>query len=220
MSKAGNALAGLALAGSLFSSGAAETPMLPRPWQHQDVGAVEVKGAAAHRGGVFTLSGTLDTWGTNDGFHFAWQRLQGDGEIIARVISVENTQAHAKGGVMFRESLEANARHAQACTTPGDGAQFLLRTETSGKTSATHSDADKGKFPRWLKLVRKGDDFSGYDSADGATWTLLGKTNIAMGKVALVGLTASSHQKSTPGRTVFDSVKVMKSVPDRNPARQ
>lgn len=200
----------LLLGAAVFCTKAAESPALPAPWQHQDVGAAEVKGEAAHRGGVFSVRGSLDTWGTNDGFHFTWQRLDGDGEIVARVLSVENTQGHAKGGVMFRESLDANAKHAQACTTPGDGAQFLMRTETGGKTSATHSEVDKGKFPRWLKLVRAGNELSGYESADGAAWLPLSRTNVALGKSAFVGLTASSHQKSAAGTTTFDSVRVTK----------
>lgn len=205
------AAAGLLLGAAIFSTEAAQSPALPAPWQHQDIGAVEVKGQSGHQAGVISVRGSLDTWGTNDGFHFTWQRLEGDGEIVARVLLVENTQAHAKGGVMFRESLEANAKHAQACTTPGDGAQFLMRTETGGKTSATHSDVDKGKFPRWLKLVRTGNELSGYESADGTAWMLVGRTNVALGKSAFVGLTASSHQKSTAGTTTFDSVRVTKS---------
>ena len=30
----------------------------------------------------------------------------------------------------------------------------------------------KGKFPCWLKLVRRGNEFSGYESLDGETWWL------------------------------------------------
>ncbi len=97
---------------------AAEPDSLVDPWQHQDVGVVEVKGSAAFAKGVFTLRGTLDTWGTNDGFHFVWQPLTGDGQIVARVLTVENTMNHAKAGVMFRESLAADARHAEIVVTP------------------------------------------------------------------------------------------------------
>src|SRR5258707_1281011 len=78
---------------------------LPAPWQHQDIGAVVVGGSARATNGVFTLQGTLDIWGTSDGCHFVWQKLKGDGVIVARVLSIENTQGHAKGGVAIRESL-------------------------------------------------------------------------------------------------------------------
>ena len=74
---------------------AAEPESLFGSWKHQDIGAVEVKGSASFNQGVFTLQGTLDTWGTNDGFHFVWQPFRGDGEIKARVLAVENTMSHA-----------------------------------------------------------------------------------------------------------------------------
>src|SRR4051794_36509259 len=104
---------------------AAEPATLPTPWQHQDIGAVQVKGDAKFNDHVFTISGTLDTWGTNVGFHFVWQSMRGDGEIIARVLTVENTFNHAKAGVMIREALTTDSKHAKACVTPVDGTQFL-----------------------------------------------------------------------------------------------
>ncbi len=79
---------------------------LPSPWEHQDIGAVTVPCNASELKGTFILSGTLDIWGTSDGGHFAWRKLEGDGTMIAHVLSVENTQNHAKGGLAIRESLE------------------------------------------------------------------------------------------------------------------
>src|SRR5438105_12476954 len=128
-----------------LAAGAAEPQTLFGSWKHQDIGAVEVKGSASFNQGVFTLQGTLDTWGTNDGFHFAWQTFRGDGEIVARVLAVENTMNHAKAGVMFRESLGADSKHADACVTSVDGTQFLARTQARGKSTASHSGLDKAK---------------------------------------------------------------------------
>lgn len=71
-----------------FALGRAAEPAeaaLPSPWKHQDVGAVPLPGTASAADGVFTLRGALDIWGTNDGCHFAWQPLKGDGAIVARV---------------------------------------------------------------------------------------------------------------------------------------
>lgn len=188
----------------------AKAESLPGDWKHQDVGAVEVKGGATFDGGVFTLQGTLDTWGTNDGFHFVWQRWRGDGQIVARVLTVANTASHAKAGVMFRESLAANARHAQACVTPVDGTQFLTRAETGGKTTSAKTGADKGKLPYWVKLVRAGNTFSGFESADGQQWRLIGSTNVAMSAQVYVGLTTSSHQKTNLCQATLDKVAVTK----------
>ena len=167
---------------------------------------MEVKGSAALSQGVFTLKGTLDTWGTNDGFHFVWQPFRGDGQIVARVLTVENTMNHAKAGVMLRESLAADAKHAEACVTPVDGTQFLARTEPGAKTTSAHTGLDKGKLPYWVKLVRAGDKFSGYESADGEKWALIGSTNIMMNSQVLAGLVTSSHQKTTLCTATIDKV--------------
>ncbi|MBC8001234.1 MAG: hypothetical protein H7X97_01485 [Opitutaceae bacterium] len=184
------------------------TGLLPAPWQHQDVGAVEVKGHASFDQDTFTLKGTLDTWGTNDGFHFVWQKFNGDGQIVARVLSVENTFNHAKAGVMIRESLATDAKHAEACVTPVDGTQFLTRDQTGGATKSAKTGLDKGKLPYWVKLVRSGSIFSGYESSDGERWTLIGSTNIAMKSETLVGLVTSSHHKTVLCTATLDRVVV------------
>jgi len=48
----------------------------------------------------------VDIWGTADEFTFAWKSLTGNGTIVAKVESVENTDPWAKAGVMIRESLK------------------------------------------------------------------------------------------------------------------
>jgi hypothetical protein len=72
---------------------------LPDPWSARDVGDVAIQGSARHDDGRFILTGTLDIWGKADGFHFAYQALEGDGQIVARVTAVQNTNPHAKAGV-------------------------------------------------------------------------------------------------------------------------
>jgi hypothetical protein len=205
-----------AVAALLFSlitgviSQAADDAALSSPWKHQDVGAAEVKGSARFANGVFTLQGTRDTWGTNDGFQFVWQQWNGDGEIVARVTAVENTQGHAKAGIMFRESLDAGARHATAAVTPGDGSQFLKRSDTGDKTTSSKTGLDKGVFPFWLKLVRAGNQFSSFESKDGKTWRPIGNDTVAMAPRAYVGLVTSSHQPAILCTATLDSVTLKK----------
>ena len=66
---------------------------LPAPWTNADVGAPVLSGSASHSAGVFTIDGAgVDIWGTADQFHFVYQQVDGDVEIVARVESV--TAAH------------------------------------------------------------------------------------------------------------------------------
>jgi len=91
---------------------------LPKPWSNADIGSVGSKGDASYANGIFTLTGSgADIWGTADAFQFAYQSLNGDGTLVARVTSLDYTHFWAKTGVMIRESLNANARHAMVTLT-------------------------------------------------------------------------------------------------------
>jgi hypothetical protein len=67
-----------------------------------------------------------DIWNTTDEFRYAFKRLTGS-SIIARVDSITNTNAWAKGGVMIRETLDPSSRHAMVVVTPGSGVAFQRR---------------------------------------------------------------------------------------------
>jgi regulation of enolase protein 1 (concanavalin A-like superfamily) len=167
-----------------------------------------VAGDARLDDGAYTMTGTLDIWGKADGFHFAYRPIDGDGTITARVLAVQNTNNHAKGGVMIRESLAADSRHATMVVTAVDGTQFLRRKEAGGLTTSTGPRRDRGVFPYWVRLVRAGDEFRAYESPDGKDWVLVGTETIPIGRRAYVGLTASSHQKAVANTVKIDRVAV------------
>ena len=203
---------------------------LPAPWKHQDIGAAQTPGTAEHAAGVFTLQGSLDIWGTADGCQIAWQALHGDAELAARVTAMENPGgvAHAKASLCIRESLNAGSRHVTLCVTPTDGTQFLYRDKTDGKTTRIFADAEalkssvpKGQFPCWLRIVRHGDEFSGYESVDGEKWQLSGRIKLNLAAETVIGLAASSHKPDVLTKATFDHVKLSLSLPRprRNPPR-
>jgi Tol biopolymer transport system component len=178
------------------------------PWSHRDIGAVSKNGAARLRDGTHEITGTLDIWGKADGFHYVYQPFEGDAEIIARVTAVENTNEHAKAGVMIRESLDPAARHATMVVTPVDGTQFLRRKEAGNVTTNTNPGRHRGTLPCWVKLVRHGDSFSAFESLDGQDWTLAATDTVPMGRKVYVGLVSSSHQKLITNTSKLDHVTV------------
>jgi hypothetical protein len=186
---------------------------LPGPWAHRDIGDVAVKGDARLEGEVYTISGTLDIWGKADGFHFVSRPLDGDGQIVARVTAVENTNNHAKAGVMIRDSLAPGAVHATMVATAVDGTQFLVRKEAENVTTAARTGRDKGVFPCWVKLVRAGQTFTAYESTDGKDWVKAGTDTIPMGRQVFVGLVVSSHQKTVTNTSKLDHVTVEPAAP-------
>jgi hypothetical protein len=188
---------------------------LPAPQRHVDVGAPAVKGTAFFSNGTYTVrAGGAAINGTTDQFHFVYQELSGDGEIVARVGSLGNTHGWAKAGVMFRESLAADASHASAFVTPANGYAFQRRTD-AGSTSVLSSGGD-GAAPGWLKVARRGSTFEAFRSADGISWTSIGYDDVAMGQTALVGLAVSARSATATTTAVFDGVAIAASTPPEN----
>ncbi len=186
---------------------AATAATLPSPWLDKDIGTVGVVGNAGYSNSVYTLQGSgSDIWNTADGFHFAYQPLSGDGTIVARVNSITNTNAWAKAGVMIRESLDANARHAMVVVTPSSGVSFQYRTTVGGTSLDTTTSGLQA--PHWVKLTRVGSTFTGYRSIDGKTWTLVGSATISLNSNIYVGLAVTSHNDAALATANFDNVSL------------
>lgn len=180
---------------------------LPSGWSQQDIGSTGVAGSATHTAGSYTLNGSgADIWGTADAFHYAWQSLSGNGEITARIASVENTDVWAKAGVMIRESLTAGSAHASIFVSPGSGVSFQRRTATSGTSASTTTPGITA--PRWVKIARSGNTLTASHSADGTSWTTLGSGTIPMASTIYIGLAVTSHANTTDCTAVFDNVTV------------
>jgi uncharacterized repeat protein (TIGR01451 family) len=178
---------------------------LPSPWASKDIGQVAATGGVSHVSGTFTIVGSgADIAGTGDEFRFVYQTGSGDCSVVARVTSLGNTDAAAKAGVMIRESLNANARHASTLITPANGAVFSSRSVTGGGSSQVASSGPAA--PVWLKVTRVGNTFTAYHSANGTTWTTIGSQTITMGATTYIGLGVTSHNDGALCPAVLDNV--------------
>src|SRR6185503_7843543 len=153
---------------------------------------------------------------TADQFHFVYRPITGNGEIIARVTSIGNSDPWAKAGVMFREALTGASRHAMMGTTPANGAWFGRRTDPGALSVSTKDPA--GTPPAWVRLVRTGDLFEAYRSVNGTTWTRLGSETIPMGATIYVGLAITSHNATMVARATFSNVQVIGGSGNQSPA--
>jgi regulation of enolase protein 1 (concanavalin A-like superfamily) len=175
---------------------------LPAPWQSRDIGSVGIAGSATYGNSRYTVVGSgADIWGTADQFRFMYQSLSGNGTITAKVYSQTNSNGWAKAGVMIRESLNANSKHAMAILSPSNGVRFQYRSSTGG--SSTDVSGGSGTAPVWLRITRSGNTFTAYRSADGASWTQIGSRSITMATNVYVGLAVTSHTNSASSTAVF-----------------
>lgn len=174
-------------------------------WQSQDIGDVGYTGSAVYAEGTWTINASgNDIWNNTDEFHYAYQPLSGDGQIIARVVSVEYTNGWAKAGVMIRETLDGNSKHAMMVVTPGSGNAFQRRTSTGG--SSSHTSGSRVTAPYWVKIIRTGDTLTGYESPDGSVWTEVDSVSISMATDVYIGLAVTSHNDGDICTAVIDNV--------------
>jgi endonuclease/exonuclease/phosphatase family metal-dependent hydrolase/regulation of enolase protein 1 (concanavalin A-like superfamily) len=189
-----------------LAAGSASAQALPSGWSTKDVGAVAAAGAATSVNNIFTVEGSgKDVWGTADEFRFVYKQLTGDGSVVSQVSAIDNVNAWVKAGVMMRETLNANSRHAFMLVSPGKGLAFQRRTSTGGSTSNT---AASGSAPYYVKLSRSGSTFKAQKSVDGVTWTTVGSQSITMASTIYVGIAVSSHVDGSLASATFQRTAV------------
>ena len=181
---------------------------LPIGWLDIDVGDAAIGGSASYANGTFTVNGIGLLWnaGTSDQFHLVYQPMVGDGSIVARVVN--NISGYfVSAGIIIRESLAPTSTFASTMFSQGSTALFVYRTATGA--SSGYASASSSGPPGWIKLVRNGSTFSGYQSADGVNWTQVGTSQtINMAQNVYVGLAMDSGTSTTASTGKFDNVSI------------
>lgn len=181
-----------------------------------DIGNPAFAGSLTTTADGYTIAaGGTNIFGASDQFFFAYQEITGDFDYQVRIASLSFSEVWAKAGLMARETLSTNSRHASAFTTPNvSGTFFSFRSTNGGGTT------NLGSFPTaypntWLRLKRAGNAFTGYAGVDGQTWSLLGSVTLnAPSNTVYLGMavTAASASRTTStevrdiGTTLVDTV--------------
>jgi ABC-2 family transporter len=140
-----------------------------------------------------------------DAFAFVHRPLTGDGSITVRMTSLTGMVPGpptttgdpgmrtglvpwAKAGLIIKASTTAGSPYAAVMLTGGHGVRMQY--------NYTHDVAGPPlRQPPWLRLSRHGDTITGYASADGLQWTMVGSTRLAgLSSTAQVGVFATSPQ--------------------------
>jgi ABC-type transport system involved in multi-copper enzyme maturation permease subunit len=126
-----------------------------------------------------------------DAFEFAHQPVTGNGTITVQVTSLTGRapvvpaggvsdgpragpgglDPWSKAGIIIKEDTAPGSAYAAMMVTGSNGVrmQWDYVNDTPGRTGRVSASG-----PSWLRLVRDGGTITGYDSADGRHWTLVG----------------------------------------------
>src|ERR1017187_730914 len=157
----------------------------------------------------------------SDTFYFVRQPLAGNGSITVRITSLTGLLPPANGnvpggpnapidtrpglvpwakaGVILKDGTAPGSPYAAMMVTSDHGVR--MQDDYTGDT-AGQPGAVSPASPRWLRLTRSGDTVTGYDSADGTHWTMVGTVHLAgLPSTVQAGLFAASpaYQAITEG---------------------
>jgi hypothetical protein len=168
----------------------------------------------------------------SDAFYFAHQPLTGNGTLTVQLTSLTGqvevsqtaggaplmapgTEPWSKAGIIIKQNMSQGSAYAAIMVTGSHGVQMQWdylndAAGLRGSVSATS--------PRWLRLVRTGPRISGYDSADGTHWTLVGTATLPrLTSAVQAGLFAAAPDNPITGAN-FTATGVFRHVRLSRPA--
>jgi len=145
-----------------------------------------------------------------DSFYFVRQPLPGNGSITARITSLAAGPGPAglgpwsKAGIILMAGTRPGAAYAAVLATGGHGVrmQYDYTGDVAGPTGSVSPAA-----PRWLRLTRSGDSVTGYSSANGVRWRVVGTVRLAGLPATMQAgmLTAAPASSQTTAQSVTGS---------------
>ena len=182
---------------------------LPSLWRSADIGYVLYPGDVCYDTGTFTITASGDDiWNNADAFHNVYQPSSGGNiEMIARVVSIQNTDPWAKCGIMFRSNLDQGSPNIFMAVTSGNGVAFQNRATQNGiSTSQTQGGFNA---PYWVRVLQFGNQYVGYISADGNNWAPFDSVIVALGSYPYISLAYTTHNNAQLGTAVVDNVSII-----------
>jgi ABC-type transport system involved in multi-copper enzyme maturation permease subunit len=155
-----------------------------------------------------------------DSYYFVRQPLAGNGSITVRVTSLTGLHGGggpreaggnplagmspgvvpwAKAGLILTSGTKPGSAYAAMMVTGDHGVrmEYDFIHDTAGLPGSVGATS-----PRWLRLTRRADTITGYDSADGRHWSLVGTAQLTgLPATVQAGMFATSpvYTVSTPG---------------------
>src|SRR6266542_4615770 len=201
--------------GSAFAQSGSRSGNLGAFTRAGDVGGPAIKGAAefSPASGEYRLTGAgANIWARQDQFQFAWRELTGDFAVTATMRFLGQGNDHRKGGIMVRQSLDADATYADV-VIHGNGMPGLQWRSKQGEDTNTFDLPIEGPGTFKVKLIRSGVRIYLYVGRNGAPLKEIAHTEVSFQNPVLVGLVVCSHNAGASDTVVFSDVSVEPHAP-------
>jgi hypothetical protein len=182
----------------------------------QDIGTAgdpSQAGSATLANGTYMIRASgSDIWNDTDHFHYVYRPLNGDGEIVARVMSLAQTDGWAKAGVMIRASTDPHSAQVSMDFSAANGSSLQWRDSQGAQSGSIDEGAGTAPYPGWVRLVRSGNTFTAYWAPDNngtpGNWNPAGTHTTVMGTNVLVGLAVTAHNNGALTTATIDHVAI------------
>jgi hypothetical protein len=195
----------------------------PSGWTCEDIGNPEIEGSQSLNNNVWVIYGagwdiSSERYIRADQFHYVFQRLSADGNISAKITSINNTGDDAKAGIMLRKSFDPTSPYYAVYMTPNSKVRVQYRKAMFDDTG--EAAAIDASFPVYVKLSRNGQTFGASTSRDGITWTLIPNSIITMSGLEenlMAGMVITSGHQNILGSAGFEDVSLIPNFSDTPP---
>jgi hypothetical protein len=182
-------------------------------WTLTDVGDVGANKAAfaVSTGLIGVRGGGAGLGETSDAFGFAYKKIKGDADLVARVRSLQMIDPASTAGIMLRADATDPGAAMVFLGLLGDatkGGQLVSRARKGAASQLSAPDAAirPGQF---LRIRREGRRFTLYRSVDRTAWIKLGATEADMPEEIAVGLATTSHSAASVAAAEYDFVRLV-----------
>jgi hypothetical protein len=193
---------------------------LSTPFTNLDIGSPQLAGSAKPiKTGWDLTAGGVDIWEKADQFHFVFKDVSGDFDIAIRVESFIPAHLYSKAGLMIRESLKTESAHLMFVVFPDNaprnnnlGAYEMQFRPGAGENCQAIYPAVRPpappEFPAaypncWLRVTRRGNQFSALASTDGKEWQLYAEKTLTLASTVKVGPALTSHNAEVVATAAF-----------------
>jgi hypothetical protein len=180
-------------------------------WTGTNIASASPVGSFSEAPGAITVSGGgSNISGSGDTFFFAHRPLIGNCDFRARVASMSVAGSSAKAGLMIRQATTGNSRGAYVSAASSGSTVASWRTRaTDGGVWASSNSSGTPSFPRWVRIVKNGNTFTGFTSTNGSTWSAVGSAGtVSMSEPMLIGFAVTAGSTSTLCTATFDNVSI------------